>query len=176
MIRYADDFVLLCRSLEDAQKALEGVEQWVKSAGLKLHPDKTKVANANQEGFDFLGYHFQEGKRWPSSKSIRKFKAVIRSKTPRLNGQSLSVIISNLNRTTRGWFEYFRHTNVTSVFKPLDGRIRRRLRRILLKRHKKKRHSGLGTAHKRWPNAYFTKQGLFSLEAAHALLRQPARR
>lgn len=176
MVRYADDFVLLCRNLEEAQKALERVEQWVESAGLKLHPEKTKIIDANQEGFDFLGYHFKKGKRWPSEKSIRAFKATIRTKTPRLSGRSLKTIISNLNRTTQGWFEYFKDTNVTTVFGTLDGRIRRRLRRILLKRHKKKRRSGLGTAHNRWPNAYFAKHGLFSLEAAHALVRQSAMR
>ena len=95
---------------------------------------------------------------------------------PRKHGQSLSDIIASVNRTTWGWFEYFKHTSYTNVFRSLDGLIRRRLRRILLKRHKVSRHSGLGTAHQRWPNAYFAEQGLFSMEAAHVRIRQSALR
>ncbi len=73
-------------------------------------------------------------------------------------------------------YEYFKHTSYTSVFRGLDGWVRRRLRRILLKRHKISRHSGLGTAHQRWPNAFFAEQGLFSMEAAHVRIRQSALR
>ena len=86
------------------------------------------------------------------------------------------MIIANVNRTLRGWFEYFKHTNVATVFPQLDGRLRRRLRRILLKRRKQHRHQGRERAHQRWPNAYFAEQGLYSLATAHALARQSARR
>jgi RNA-directed DNA polymerase len=168
MVRYADDFVILCRSAADAGDALELVRQWTASAGLTLHPEKTCIVDANQQGFDFLGYHFERGKRWPRDKSIKKFRDAIRAKTPRKHGHSLSVIIANVNWTTRGWFEYFKHSSYSNTFRSLDGWIRRRLRRILLKRHKKHRHNGLGNAHHRWPNAFFAEQGLFSMETAYA--------
>jgi RNA-directed DNA polymerase len=172
MVRYADDFVILCRSADDAGDALELVQQWTASAGLTLHPEKTRIVDANQEGFDFLGYHFERGKRWPRDKSIKKFRDAIRAKTPRKHGHSLGVIIANVNWTTRGWFEYFKHSSYSNTFRSLDGWIRRRLRRILLKRHKKHRHNGLGSAHHRWPNAFFAEQGLFSMETAYVRIRQ----
>ena len=84
--------------------------------------------------------------------------------------------LANVNRTLRGWFEYFKHTNVATVFPQLDGRLRRRPRRILLKRRKQYRHQGRGHAHQRRPNAYFAEHGLNSLATAHALARQSARR
>jgi RNA-directed DNA polymerase len=174
MVRYADDFVILCRSEAEAHKALERVQAWTADAGLTLHPVKTRIVDADQEGFDFLGYHFERGKRWPRDKSLEKLKDAIRAKTPRQHGHSLSVIIASVNRTTRGWFEYFKQTSYTTVFRNLDGLIRRRLRRILLKRHRKHDHNGRGMAHYRWPNAYFAEQGLFSMEAAHVQLRQSA--
>ena len=176
MVRYADDMVILCRSAQESCAALFEVQQWVAQAGLTLHPEKTRIVDAAQEGFDFLGYHFSGGRRWPRDKSLMKFKDAIRRKTPRNHGQSLEVIIANVNRTTRGWFEYFKHTSYTSVFRGLDGWLRRRLRRVLLKRHKVRRHSGLGNAHQRWPNAYFAERGLFSMETAHVRLRQSALR
>ena len=172
MVRYADDMVVLCRSASEAGQALERVQRWSTNAGLTLHPRKTQIVDANQEGFDFLGYHFERGKRWPRDKSLRKLKDAIRTKTPRKHGCSLSDIIASVNRTTEGWFEYFKHTSYTTVFRSLDGLIRRRLRRILLKRHRKHDHQGRGFAHYRWPNAYFAAHGLFSMEAAHVRLRQ----
>ena len=164
------DRIVLCRSAEEAEAALERVRTWIGVAGLTLHPHKTRIVDATQEGFDFLGYHFERGRRWPRKKSIQKFRDAIRARTPRVNGQSLGHVIAAVNRTTQGWFEYFKHTTVPSVFRGLDGWIRRRLRRILWKRLKKSR-SGLGTAHQRWPNTYFAKLGLFSMDAAHALAR-----
>ena len=176
MVRYADDFVILCRSEAEAQMALERVRAWTADAGLTLHPDKTRIVDANREGFDFLGYHFERGKRWPRDKSLMRFKDAIRAKTPRKHGHSLQVIIASVNRTTRGWFDYFKHTSYTTVFRSLDGQIRRRLRRILLKRNRKHDRNGRGYAHYRWPNAYFAEHGLYSMEAAHVRLRQSVAR
>ncbi len=172
MVRYADDMVILCRSASEARQALERVRAWTASAGLTLHPDKTRLVDANQEGFDFLGYHFERGKRWPRDKSLMKVKDAIRAKTPRKHGHRLSVVIASVNRTTWGWFEYFKHTSYTSVFRRLDGLIRRRLRRMLLKRNRQHHRNGRGMAHYRWPNAYFAGLGLFSMEAAHVRIRQ----
>lgn len=171
MVRYADDFVLLCRTESEACRALQQVQSWIEAVGLQLHPDKTRIVDATQPGgFDFLGYHFERGKRWPRTKSIEKLKDKVRGYTHRQNGHSLSVIITNLNRVLRGWFEYFQHSHYTT-FAPLDGWIRMRLRSILRKRAKR-RGRGRGQDHHRYPNVYFTKLELFSLSAAHALFRQ----
>ena len=160
----------------EARQALERVWAWTAQAGLTLHPTKTRIADANQEGFDFLGYHFERGKRWPRDKSLKKLKDAIRAKTARKHGHSLKVIIASVNRTTWGWFAYFKHTSYTTVFRELDGMLRRRLRRILLKRLRKHDHQGRSYAHYRWPNAYFAEQGMFSMEASHVRLRQSVAR
>ena len=174
MVRYADDFVILCRTAEEAVDALELVRGWVSANGLILHPTKTKVVDAGTVGFDFLGYHFAGQHRWPREKSLTKFKETIRAKTKRTNGTSLASIITTLNPTLRGWFAYFQHSRAW-VFRWLDGWIRRRLRSILQKRDKRP-GTGVGWAHRRWPNAFFAEHGLFSLEQAHDLARQPSLR
>jgi RNA-directed DNA polymerase len=172
MVRYADDFVVLCRSRQEANAALEVIRQWVEEAGLTLHPEKTHIADAMQkgEGFDFLGYHFESGYRWPRKKSLQKLKDAIRSKTRRTNGRSLPAIITDVNATLRGWFGYFKHSQ-PSYFHQLDKWTRMRLRSILRKRrHLKGR--GRGSDHQRWPNIFFEKHGLFTLKTAHAELCQ----
>jgi len=167
MVRYADDFVILCRSQEEAVAALEGVRQWAEQAGLVLHPVKTRIVDATQKGgFDFLGYHFERGMKWPREKSLRKFKDTIRAKTRRTHGQSLKVIVKDVNRTLRGWFEYFKHSH-RSTFPPLDAWVRMRLRSILRKRQGKPGR-GRGSDHHRWPNAFFVKQGLNPLSNLYA--------
>jgi RNA-directed DNA polymerase len=175
MVRYADDFVMLCQSEPEAQAVLEQVRQWTQAAGLTLHPTKTRIVDASQAGgFDFLGYHFERGYRWPRRKSLDKLKDTLREKTRRARPGSLRDIVREINRVTTGWFEYFKHSQNT-VFKPLDGWIRQRLRRLLRRRHK-----GTGRTrcrdHQRWPVAYFAKLGLISLalareQASHARLR-----
>jgi len=151
------------------------VQQWTVEAGLRLHPEKTRIVEATQPGgFDFLGYHFEGGLRWPRKKSLKKLKDKIRVLTKRTNGHSLPVIISRVNPVTRGWFGYFKHSR-TTTFTDLDKRIRMRLRSILRKR-RKLRGRGRGRDHQRWPNAFFAAQGMFSLAQAHATLRQPSRR
>jgi len=175
MVRYADDFVILCRTEAEARRALAEVEAWMEEAGLRLHPEKTRVVDAREPGgFDFLGYHFERGYRWPRRKSLRKVKEAIRQKTRRTNGQSLEMIIADVNRTLRGWYEYFKHSHHTT-FGPLDAWVRMRLRSILRKR-RGRRGRGRGRDHQRWPNAYFAARGLFSLAAAHARTSQSSRR
>jgi RNA-directed DNA polymerase len=165
MVRYADDFIVLCRSEAEAQRALERVRQWTAQAGLTLHPEKTRIVNTAQPGgFDFLGYHFEHGQRWPRKKSLRKLKETIREKTKRTNGKSLGTIIVNVNRTLEGWFQYFQHSR-RRTFKPLDGWVRMRLRSILRCRDGR-RGRGRGLDHNRYPNVYFTELGLISLTAS----------
>lgn len=170
MVRYADDFVILCRTSKHAHAALALVQSWVSENGLVLHPTKTKVVNARTDGFDFLGYHFWGAKRWPRKKSLQKFKDAIRAKTRRANGNSLEYIIADANRTLRGWFAYFQHSRPW-IFSRLDSWIRQRIRSILRKRHKR-RGRARGRDHQRWPNAFFAKHGLFSLVTAHRLACQ----
>jgi RNA-directed DNA polymerase len=172
MVRYADDFVILCRTREEAESALVAVRQWVESAGLTLHPEKTHIVNSEVKSFSFLGYSFRGELRFPRAKSHRKFVARICELTPRKSGNSLEFTIQQLNRSTRGWFNYFRHCHWT-VFRKYDGLIRRRLRRLLLKRQRRNRKR-LARNH-RWPNAYFTEHGYTSLGAAHARLDQSTR-
>lgn len=171
MVRYADDFVLLCRTEVEAQGALEKVQTWTTVVGLHLHPEKTRIVDATQQGgFDFLGYHFERGLRWPRTKSIQKLKDTVRKHTHRRNGHNLSVIISKINQSLRGWFEYFKHSHYTT-FAPLDQWIRMRFRSILRKR-RGRRGRGRGSDHKRWPNTFFAEQGLFSFTTAYDSARQ----
>ena len=172
MVRYADDLVVLCRTPEEAQRALTALERWTAAAGLRVHPQKTRVVDATQRGgFDFLGYHFERGYRWPRTKSLRKLKAALRTKTRRNHGHSLAVIIDDVNRTLRGWFEYFKHSHPTT-FGPVDAWVRMRLRSILRKRRGGVGR-GRGSDHQRWPNRFFAEYGLFSLTAARAAAVSP---
>jgi len=181
MIRYADDFVILCRSESAAREALNRTAAWTAQAGLTLHPTKTRIVDAARPGgFDFLGYHFEPGYRdgqfkpsyrWPAPKSLGKLKDALRAKTRRNNGQGLPQIVATVNRTLRGWFNYFKHSYHTT-FTPIDQWVRMRLRSIL-RRRAKRRGRGRGADHQRWPNAFFAERGLFSLAAAHATAVQP---
>jgi RNA-directed DNA polymerase len=167
MIRYADDFILLCKSQEQAQQALQAVRQWVEPAGLILHPTKTRMVDASQAGgFDFPGYHFERGRKWPREKSLAKFKEAIRQKTKRTRPGSMTQIIEESNRTLRGWINYFQHS-IANIFPDLDGWVRGRLRTILRKRPKGKGRAR-GKDHQKWPNAYFAELGLISLALTRA--------
>jgi RNA-directed DNA polymerase len=175
MVRYADDFVVLCTTEADAQRALRELHHWTTGAGLRLHPEKTRVVDACQRGgFDFLGYHFERDYRWPRTKSVRKLKDRLRQMTRRTHGQSLAVIIADVNRVLVGWFGYFKHSHRTA-FVPLDKWLRTRLRNILRKRSGR-RGRAQGADHQRWPNRFFAEQGLFSLVAAHAAAISPQTR
>lgn len=171
VVRYADDLVVLCRSQAEAEAALAALGEWVTAQGLELHPEKTGIVDATQRGgFDFLGYHFERGMRWPSGRSNNRLRDAIRAQTRRTAGDSLATIVARVNRVTRGWFEYFKHSHRTT-FGRLDAWIRMRLRSIL-RRRSGRRGRGRGQDHQRWPNAYFAEQGLFTMTTAHALARQ----
>ena len=171
MTRYADDLVIQCRTREEAEAALERVRTWTTERGLTLHPTKTKIVHVDEEGFEFLGYRFIKHRRFPRKKSLAKFKDTIRSKTRRTNGHNLQAIIANVNRTLRGWFEYFKHSWRTT-FPDLDGWIRMRLR-SLLRQRAGRRGRGHGLVHQRYPNALFAELGLFNMTMAQARESQP---
>jgi RNA-directed DNA polymerase len=167
MVRYADDFVVLCKSREEAEAALAEIRAWVAENGLRLHPDKTHVGDCRQsgQGFEFLGYRFEAGRRFVRKKSLTRFKDNIRAKTRRTRGVSLARIIKELNPMLRGWFGYFKHAH-PRTFMMIDQLIRRRLRSLLRKQEKR---SGFGRCHAdhlRWPNAFFAQAGLLALHTA----------
>jgi RNA-directed DNA polymerase len=171
MVRYADDFVVLCRTAEDAAEALAIVRRWTQAAGLRLHPQKTRLVDMPQPGgFDFLGYHFDRGYRWPRRKSLTKVKDTLRAQTRRQHGHSLAGIIDDVNRILRGWYGYFKHSHV-SALRELDAWVRMRLRSVLRKRQGG-HGRGAGFDHHRWPRRFFTAHGLISLTTAHALDRR----
>jgi len=164
MVRYADDFVILCRSQEDAEAALAEVRTWVQANGLTLHPEKTNIVDSREKSFSFLGYSFRKELRFPRDKSHKKFMDRIRDLTPRKSGESLETIIQQINQTAQGWFAYFRHCH-WSIFKKYDETIRRRLRRILQKR--RRRNPERTPSNKQWPNHFFAEQGYRDLNGTH---------
>jgi len=175
MVRYADDFVVLCKSREEAAAALADITAWVTENGLHLHPDKTHVGDCRQvgEGFEFLGYRFEAGRRWVRKKSLTHLKDRIRERTRRTRGDSLARIIASLNRMLRGWFGYFKHAH-PATFIALDKFIRRRLRAILRKQEKRPGFGRCRADHQRWPNAFFAQAGLLALHTAW-LTARPSR-
>lgn len=164
MVRYADDFVILCRTEMEADAALSEVRAWVEAAGLSLHPDKTHIVDSREKSFAFLGYSFRGCLRFPRAKSHRKVIDRIIELTPRKSGDSLECMISRINKSLRGWFNYFRHC-IWNIFREYDSMIRRRLRRMLLKRNRKNPER-IPRNH-RWPTSFFTDHGLYSLREAH---------
>lgn len=174
MVRYADDFVVLCPSAEQAYAALALIRAWVSENGLTLHPDKTHVGDCRikGQGFEFLGYRFEEGTRRVRKKSLMALRERIRGKTRRTCGESLQSVIESLNSTLKGWFNYFKHAN-RKEFGHIDGFTRRRLRSILRKQEKRPGFGRCHADHIRWPNAFFAEQGLFTMKEAHELASQP---
>lgn len=173
MVRYADDFVIMCRSRGEAESALTQVREWTENNGLTLHPEKTHVGNCLEsgQGFEFLGYRFEAGRREVRKKSLQTLKDKIRRQTKRTRGDSLKRIIEDINPILKGWFGYFKHA-MRTTFKATDGFTRRRLRALLRKQQKRPGQGRCLADHQRWPNAFFAKQGLFTMVSAHVLARQ----
>lgn len=173
MVRYADDFVVLCTDAAQAQAALHEIRTWAEANGLTLHPDKTHVGDCRipGRGFDFLGYRFEAGQRRVRKKSRQKLFERIREHTRRTRGESLTKVIAELNPLLRGWFNYFKHAH-RMTFSIVDGYVRRRLRAMLRKQQKRPGPGRARADHQRWPNAFFSEHGLFTLTAAHASASQ----
>ncbi len=174
MVRYADDFVVLCSSREEAEAALAEIRRWVAENGLRLHPDKTHLGDCRRagEGFEFLGYRFEAGHRFVRRKSLTRLKDSIRAKTRRTRGQSLARIIADLNPVLRGWYGYFQHAH-PNTFRAADQFTRRRLRAVLRKQAKRPGFGRCLADHQRWPNAFFADAGLFALHTAWQAARHP---
>ena len=164
MVRYADDFVILCRSQFEAEAALSEIRNWAEASGLSLHSEKTHIVDSREKSFAFLGYSFRGRLRFPRAKSHQKVVVRIRALTPRKSGDSLECMIARINKSLIGWFHYFRHC-LWNIFEAYDAMVRRRLRRLLLKRNRKNPLRLSRTD--RWPNSFFTDHGLYSLREAH---------
>jgi RNA-directed DNA polymerase len=166
LVRYADDFVLLCESRQQAEDGLQCVQDWCAANGLELHPEKTRLLEVTaKEGFDFLGYHFRAGNHWPRDKARKNLRQKLRPKLKRTNGRSMEKTIEAINPVLRGWFHYFKYCRRWQL-KQMDQWVRMRLRSTLRARRKRKGR-GRGADHQRWPNAYFEERGLFSMVKAH---------
>lgn len=178
MIRYADDFVVLCRTMDEAERVLADVQRWTTAVGLTLHPTKTRLVDLTQADsyVDFLGFRLRltppldtDGRRRVirdlRPKSHAHIKDTIRRLTPRQSGKGLGEVINDLNTSLRGISAYFRSV-IKRRQRELDEMIRRRLRSMLL-RFRGITRFGTGEANRTWTNAYFKRHGLFSLEAAH---------
>lgn len=131
---------------------------------MTLHPTKTKIVDSREKSFAFLGYSFRGDKIYPRREILAKIKTRIAELTPRTRSSSIETISRDLNRILPGRFLYFRHCRWT-IYKDFDANIRARLRRLLLKRHRK--NPWRLPRNQRWPNAYFAKAGLYSLRDAH---------
>jgi RNA-directed DNA polymerase len=167
MVRYADDAVVLCENRAVAEAALAEIAAWVENHGLALNLEKTQLGDCRQpgEGFAFLGYRFEAGRRLVRKTSMANLKDRIRTKTKRTCGQSLARIVTDLNPILRGWFGYFKHAH-RYTFPAVDGFVRRRLRAILRKQAKRPGFGRNLNDHTRWPNQFFAEAGLFTLTTA----------
>jgi RNA-directed DNA polymerase len=179
LVRYADDFVVLCSSRSQAEQAQEMAAAILGELGLQLHPDKTRVVDLREgrEGFDFLGCHLHgrmSGRlweqqrivryylhRWPSQRSMKRARQRVRELTGRSQvGIELEDVIGRLNLFLRGWGNYFRTGNASNKFRQLDRHVAWRLKRLLIKKRGRNLRAGQAA---RWTEAWFHDQGLHKL-------------
>lgn len=180
LVRYADDFVLLCgsrRAVEEAERRVRIIFERLK---LSLHPEKTRKVDLTdgREGFDFLGCHLHKRmsgallerkgirryylQRWPSRRSMKRVRARVKELTDqRWNGvKDVRVLLGNLNPVLRGWGNYFRSGNAARKFNQLDSYVHRRLRRFMVKRRGRNLRAGQADE---WTRDWFWEQGLHRL-------------
>ncbi len=184
LVRYADDLVVICPTKARAFEARERVESIIAGLGLRLHPDKTRIAQLRHgvEGFDFLGFHHRmveswkrRGRwflhKWPSQRAMASIRAKIRERTTRARAHwPLEDVVDDLNTVLRGWGAYFRFGNSARKFTVIDSYVHERLAILTSARHQR---SG-----RNWANRYtwtwFSSLGVHRLAgtvrywAAHA--------
>jgi RNA-directed DNA polymerase len=179
LVRYADDGVVLCRSADQADRALAAVGEVLASLGLRLHPDKTRVVDLREgrEGFDFLGCHFRarmSGKvwerygkvryylhRWPSQRAMKRVREKVKARTGRNRaGADIRDVIADLNPLLRGWGNYFRTGNAADKFRQVDQYVVWRLRSLMVKKRGRNLRAG---AVDRWTEDWFNGHGLYRL-------------
>ncbi|MDZ7800757.1 MAG: group II intron reverse transcriptase/maturase [Trueperaceae bacterium] len=187
LVRYADDFVVVCRSRRDCEEARARLEVILGRLGLELHPEKTRMVDLfdGREGFDFLGCHLRkrmsgriwerQGRRvyflnrWPSKRAMKRIRQRVKELTPRRRcHEDIRHVIRDLNVVLRGWGNYFRTGNAARCFSALDRYVWERLLRLRIER--KGRHVRAGDV-ARWTRATFYRLGLHRLTGT---VRYPA--
>ena len=151
--RYADDFVICCKSQKGAERVLKSITRFLEqNLGLIVHPEKTRIVNNLEKRFVFLGYEFKQA-FWvkPSEKSIMKFKDKVKEITKRNQTVNIARLIKDkLNPYLRGWGNYFGHGHTKSLFSEFDGWIRRRLRAVQLRSWRKIRKLHRELRRRKW--------------------------
>jgi hypothetical protein len=189
LVRYADDFVVMCRTRKDCEQAEQRVRTILARLGLELHPDKTRRIELydGKEGFDFLGCHLHKRmsgrllemtrrrvyylQRWPSRRSMQRIRQRVKEATPRSRCHAdIREVIADLNPVLRGWGTYFRTGNAATCFNQIDDYVVRRLRSLRVKR--KGRNLRAGEA-ERWTRGYFENLGLYRLRGTVRYPEQP---
>jgi RNA-directed DNA polymerase len=178
LVRYADDWTLLCRSEREADAALELARGALACLGLELHLEKTRVVDLREgrEGCDFLGCHFRARgsgrmlergarryylQRWPSQRSMKRIRQKIKARTGRGRaGQDIRGVIADLNPILRGWGSYFRSGNASTKFVQIDLYVVGRLRRLMRKRYGRNLRPGQWAI---WTREWFEAHGLYRL-------------
>jgi len=158
LTRYADDWVITCRTAAEARAAVDAALRILKQLGVELHPQKTRIVHI-QQGFEFLGYKIKRGQRklhlpaskirsgaesgtlyaHPREKSVRRFMDQVRQRTKRKVPLDTGALIEELNPLLRGWGEYYKRAHVRRLFNRLDRWI---VRRIWSHRFKRWRNGG----------------------------------
>ncbi|HEY1775027.1 MAG TPA: group II intron reverse transcriptase/maturase [Solirubrobacteraceae bacterium] len=178
LVRYADDFVVICRSEAQARAAQELARQVLADLGLELHPEKTKVVDLREgrEGFDFLGCHFRARvsgrmlergvrryylQRWPSQRAMKRVRGKVKAKTGKGRAsQDIREVIADLNPVLRGWGNYFRTGNAAKKFNQIDSYVLGRLRGLMIKRYGRNLRAGQWEI---WTREFFEAHGLYRL-------------
>ena len=179
LVRYADDFVVLCDTKPQVEEARQRVSAVLTRLGLELHPEKTKTVDLSRgrEGFDFLGCHLHKRmsgpiwerthrrvfflQRWPSQRAMTRVRARVRGLTSRARCHTdLRTVVADLNPVLRGWAQYFRTGNAADKFVEIDRYVEERLRRLLLQRAGSRLRAGRAEA---WRRPFFEALGLTRL-------------
>ena len=176
LTRYADDWVVTCKSAAEARAAVDAARRILKQLGVELHPQKTRIVHVH-DGFEFLGYKIKRGSRklslptrkirsqaqsgmlyaYPKEKSIRRFMDQVRQRTKRTIPLTTQELITELNPLLRGWGEYYKRAHVRRLFHRLNGWI---IRRIWSHRYKRWRTTGWKRLHQR---VLYREHGLVNL-------------
>jgi group II intron reverse transcriptase/maturase len=187
LVRYADDFVVMCRTKQDVDEAERRVKHVMTRLGLELHPEKTRQVDLSwgKEGFDFLGCHLRKRmsgriwekerkrlyflQRWPSARAMKRVRQRVKELTPRSRCHAdLREVIAQLNPVLIGWGNYFRTGNADTKFNQLDSYVYQRLRRLRVKRAGSRLRAGEAA---RWTRDYFVRG--FGLHRLLGTVRYP---
>jgi RNA-directed DNA polymerase len=151
LVRYADDFVIMFKTKEEAELGLRLVKAKLKELGLELNEEKTKIVDTSggKQGFDFLGFHHRRvmsrkyrrfyTQRWPSNKSMRSIRATVKSflGSRSILRWDIEDVVRVINPMLRGWMNYFKYGNSSKKFKKMDRYVHERMALWWSKKHQK---------------------------------------